>query len=37
MDLNVRAEFIKVTTVDGVLPKHSAAVYTYTTAGGGGD
>lgn len=24
------AEFIKVTTVDGVLPKHNSVVYTYT-------
>lgn len=30
MDFNICAEFIKVTTVDGVLPKHSAIKYTYT-------
>lgn len=30
MDFNVRGEFIKVTAVDGVLPKHGVAMYTYT-------
>lgn len=29
IDFNVCAESIKVTTVDGVLPKHSVAMYTY--------